>query len=92
MSLTTPSCFQKLQTASHAMASAIACVFSESRMRQIRTIHPSGERQILCGSVKVSQLRYPTILLFSFWTGSLSAIEPVFSAFLYLASTSCTSV
>jgi hypothetical protein len=37
MSLITPSCFQKLQTASHAMASAIVCVFSESRMRQIRT-------------------------------------------------------
>jgi hypothetical protein len=37
MSLTTPNCFQKLQTASHAMASAIARVFSESRMRQIRT-------------------------------------------------------
>jgi len=32
-----PSCFQKLQTASQAMASAIAWVFSESRMRQIRT-------------------------------------------------------
>ena len=33
----TPELFSELDTASHAMASAIACVFSESRMRQIRT-------------------------------------------------------
>ena len=31
ISLKLPICFQKLQTASHAMALAIACVFSESR-------------------------------------------------------------
>ena len=37
MSLTTPRLFSELQTASHAMATAIACVFSESWMRQIRT-------------------------------------------------------
>jgi hypothetical protein len=32
MSLATPSCVQKLQTASHVTS----CVFSESRMREIR--------------------------------------------------------
>ena len=32
MSLATPSCVQKLQTASHGTS----CVFSESRMREIR--------------------------------------------------------
>ena len=32
MSLATPSCVQKLQTASHGPS----CVFSESRMREIR--------------------------------------------------------
>jgi hypothetical protein len=32
MSLATPSCVQELQTASHG----IWCVFSESRMREIR--------------------------------------------------------
>jgi hypothetical protein len=34
MSLATPSCVQKLQTASHASFKE-ACVFSESRMREI---------------------------------------------------------
>lgn len=35
MSLATPSCVQKLQTASHAELCWV-CVFSESRMREIR--------------------------------------------------------
>jgi hypothetical protein len=36
MSLATPGCVQKLQTASHAsLSTQEACVFSESRMREI---------------------------------------------------------
>ena len=35
MSLATPGCVQKLQTASHASLFREACVFSESRMREI---------------------------------------------------------
>jgi hypothetical protein len=36
MSLTTPSCVQKLQMASHvSLSTQEACVFSESRMREI---------------------------------------------------------
>ena len=37
MSLTTPKLFSEVADGSHAMAMAIAGVFSESRMRQIRT-------------------------------------------------------
>ncbi len=46
MSLATPSCVQKLQTASHAsLSTQEAWVFSESRMREIRL---SGSTSGLC--------------------------------------------